>query len=115
MPSLLDAPSAPTFTPDQLAKQRVFLIGSKANGLIQAPRTLFDTLLKSWENGVAAIWDDPNPSDILAALGTHGVELFQLSSKTAEFLESLQPGCTAGSMAKVKDITANPDGSIQLA
>lgn len=106
--------SDPTHTTAQIALKRRQLIITKSNALLGAPLQNFNAILTSWKLGMAMVWDDENPSDILAQIGIHAVELFGISSLTAAFLESLKSGCTIDTMEKVKPYTAHPDGSITI-
>lgn len=86
----------------------------KANFIKALPLTLFNSLLAQWQNGVQLIWNDPNPQSVLDAIGTDAATIFDLSSKTADFLESVMPGSTTATVALVKPFTINADGTLTI-
>lgn len=86
-----------------------------ANRLLNFPSMQFHSLLTSWDNSIRQLWGNPeNTQAILDIIGTNAAELFELSAATATFLETLQPGCTANSLALLQPFTVNPDGTITI-
>jgi hypothetical protein len=85
-----------------------------AKRLRHAPAQLFQTVLSLWGGGVQLLWNSENPQAILDDLGLDAKELFELSSKTAIFLESLQPGCTADKVALIRAHTVHEDGTVTV-
>jgi len=101
--TLLSSPAKPTAAQARAARA------------LAMPRAMFTRLLRSWSEGVDAIWSAPSPADVLAALGPQGAELFTRSEQLRAFLESQQPGCTNTSQAAlVKPVALNPDGTVTL-
>jgi hypothetical protein len=101
--SLLTPPAKPNATQARAARA------------LALPRTIFNRLLKSWAEGVDAVWSAPAPADVLAAMGTQAGELFTRSAQLRAFLESQQPGCTnIPQAARIKPVTINPDGTVTL-
>jgi hypothetical protein len=85
-----------------------------ATKLRSTSNTLFKTLLTSWQLSMRAIWLDENPQAIFTELGTDAGELCALSGRTAAFLESLVPGCTAKTLALAKPFTVESDGRVTI-
>lgn len=114
--SLLDpiTPAAPVLSDTDIARIRARHIQVTAQQLRALPATEFAVLFAAFSGGVSQIWDDPNPADILAALGTDATALFDLSAKTVTFLELLKPGCTSAVTAKIKPTTSHDDGTVTL-
>jgi hypothetical protein len=89
---------------------------SCAKRAVQIPLQMLNQMLRQWNNGLDLIWNQPSPADVLAAIGTNGVELFQRSAALAAFLESQKPGCTnTPQAARIKAVTLNADGTVTLA
>ena len=103
-----------TTTPQTPEERRAKELESKVKSLLSSPTQSFQTLLRSWGDGMVAIWKDPKPEEVLKALGTDATELFQLSGKTIAFLESVSPGCTDRYTSLVKPFTVHPDGTVTL-
>ena len=88
---------------------------ARANRVLALPRTVFTRLLRSWEEGLDAVWSAPDPAAVLAAMGPQAGELFARSAQLRTFLEQQEPGCTnIPAAAKIKPVTTNPDGSVTL-
>ena len=86
-----------------------------AQRALRMPARILNQTLRSWNAGVDLIWKQPNPSDVLSALGTSGAELFQRSAALRAFLESQKPGCTkTASAARIKEVTLNGDGTVMV-
>lgn len=85
-----------------------------ADRLKAAPFLQFNSLFNAWRTGVSSIWDAENPQDVLDAVGNSGGELFALAGATAGFLESLKPGCTAETVAKIKAFSIADDGRVTI-
>jgi hypothetical protein len=101
--SLLTLPDKPT------------LAQARAVRVLALPRLMFNRLLRSWSEGLDAVWSAPNPADVLAALGPQAGELFTRSEQLRAFLESQQPGSTAiPSTARIKPYAIHPDGTVTL-
>jgi hypothetical protein len=77
---------------------------------------MFKRLLKSWAEGLDAVWSAPDPAAVLAAIGKDAGELFTRSEQLRAFLEAQQPGSTnIPQVAKIKAYTIHPDGTVTLA
>ena len=123
---LLNPATPPAQTDAQKALARQFKINSTANSLKQLPRKSFDMRFNNWKSAMEAVWLDENPQDVLTALGTHAVELFQLSGAEAEaLLAVVNIGTTpdvASSLtqniqnvvALAKPVTYHQDGSVTI-
>lgn len=109
MPSLITLP-----TPESTAAQRVAELASKKVRLLSMPDSGFKFLFGKWQQAVELIWDDPNPQDVISALGTSAVEAFRIHGAVGACLESIAPGCTTAVASKIKPFTSNPDGSITI-
>jgi hypothetical protein len=87
----------------------------RAQRALALPRMMFNRLLKSWAEGLDAVWSSPAPADVLAAMGTQAGELFTRSEQLRAFLEAQQPGSTKiPQAAKIKPVTIHPDGTVTL-
>jgi hypothetical protein len=76
---------------------------------------MFNRLLRSWSDGLDAVWSAPDPGAVLAAMGTEAGELFARSAQLRAFLEQQMPGSTnIPQAAKVKPVTLNADGTVTL-
>jgi hypothetical protein len=71
-------------------------------------------LLAAWGRSIDLVWNNPNPSLILAEMGNKALDVFTISTATAMFLESVVPGCTAYHMSKVQACTPHQDGTVTL-
>ena len=71
-------------------------------------------MLTAWTQAMNLIWDDPNPQEVIAQLGTDAKLLFESSGRLVAFLENELPNCTAGVRAKMKPYVLNEDGSITV-
>jgi hypothetical protein len=87
-----------------------------ANQLKQNARNIFRNITGSFAQNAKLFWQNPQatPQEIAAALGTDGVELFQLHAKLGELLYSIKPEVTTDTMAIVGDSTYNEDGSVTI-
>jgi len=104
--SLLDAP-----TPLPVAQRR-------AQAALRKPRAILTNLVKEWSEGVDHVWNPPDgttPAQILAQLGTSGVELFTRSAQLRAFLEGQAAGCTnIPAAARIQAVNLNADGTVTL-
>jgi hypothetical protein len=76
---------------------------------------MFNRLLRSWAEGLDALWTAPDPAEVLAAMGTQAGELFTRSEQLRAFLEAQQPGSTnIPQTARIKAYTMHPDGTVTL-
>ena len=72
-------------------------------------------LLRSWAEGLDAVWAAPDPASVLAAMGTQAGDLFTRSAQLRAFLEAQQPGSTViPQAARIKPVTIHPDGTVTL-
>jgi hypothetical protein len=77
---------------------------------------MFNRLLRSWAEGLDAVWGAPDPGAVLAAMGTQAGELFARSAELRAFLEAQQAGSTNIPQAgKIKEVTVKEDGTVMLA
>lgn len=86
----------------------------RALAILNMPAKQFDQLYATWMKGVREIWLAEDTSALLAEMGTHAAELFDLSQKTIVFLEQLRPGCTAHGRSLMRPFTIHEDGTITL-
>ncbi len=84
-----------------------------ANDIIRNTGSLFQQVLRAWENSVSQVWNNDTAA-VLAEFGTDAVEIFRISAETAKFLEALKPGSTTAGRALMRPFTAHPDGTITL-
>ena len=83
--------------------------------LLNLPSIQFSVFFDNWKQGMELLWGNPElTADILKGLGTRGAELFDLSSKTVMFFETVNPGCTNEILSKMKPFTINSDGTVTL-
>lgn len=85
-----------------------------AERLTSQPATRFRQFLSTWEADIRALWNAPDPQAVLDNVGPLAAELFSVSGKTAMYLESLRPGCTATAMALVGEFQVNADGTVTI-
>ena len=87
-----------------------------ANQLKQNARNTFRNLTISFSQNSKLFWQNPNatPQDIAAALGTDGVELFQLHAKIGTLLAEIKPESVVAGLAIVGEFTYNEDGSLNI-
>lgn len=87
-----------------------------ANQLKQNARQTFNGLVQAYNNGAKLFWQNQHatPQEIAAALGTDGVELFQLHAKIGELLYSLKPEVVAPTAGVVGEFSYNEDGSLTV-
>ena len=122
IPSALHAQSpaspAPQTSPNPLLTPSAINPAQAAvNQLTTLPVREFNQLLQAWTEGVNLIWKNPRgaaPQEVLSLLGTKAGPLLDLSAKTAAYLESLKPGCTASAAANIKAVTVNTDGTVTV-
>lgn len=87
----------------------------RAKRALALPRVMFKRLLRSWAEGLDAVWSAPDPAAVLAAMGNQAGELFTRSQQLRAFLESQQPGSTnIPQIAKIRSYTIHPDGAVTL-
>jgi hypothetical protein len=88
---------------------------ARANRALALPRIMFNRLLRSWAEGLDAVWGAPDPSAVLTAMGPQAGELFARSAQLRAFLEQQQPGSTnIPQAAKIQAVTVNGDGTVTL-
>lgn len=87
-----------------------------ANQLKQNARNTFRNLVATYTSGAKAFWQNPaaTPAQIADALGTDGVELFQLHAKIGALLAEVKPESVTEGNAVVGEFTYNPDGSLTV-
>lgn len=91
-----------------------------ANQVIVNGNQLYDFLISQYVATYNLVWNDPNPDQVVAAMGTNAVKIFTASAAIAVCLVSLgasvpttTPQDSAGNAKWL--VTANPDGSMSLA
>lgn len=87
-----------------------------ADAIRRDARDTFGLLQRIFTNGARTFWANPaaTPQEIAAALGTSGVELFQLHWRIGELLASIRPEAIADGMAVVGAYTLNEDGTVTV-
>ena len=87
-----------------------------ANQLKQNARQTFNGLVQAYNNGAKLFWQNQHatPQEIAAALGTDGVELFQLHAKIGTLLAEIKPESVVAGLAIVGAFTYNEDGSLHI-
>jgi hypothetical protein len=102
--SVLDNPPAPEIPP----ATRV------ANMLKQQTRGTYQQLVQAFNQGAQTFWRNPRlkPSEIAAALGTDGKEVFELHGKIGALLATVNPAAIAAGAAVVGEFSYNTDGSV---
>lgn len=71
-------------------------------------------LLAAWQRAIDLVWDSNYPAAILAEFGSNAVALFTVSTATYMFLESIDPGCCADRICKVRPCTPHADGTVTI-
>lgn len=71
-------------------------------------------LLSEWQSCIDKVWDDSDPAAIIAEMGTDAAEIFAISTRTYQFLELNEPGCTMDRLIKVREVTIHPNGTVTL-
>lgn len=71
-------------------------------------------LLAAWQKAIDLVWDSHYPASILAEFGGNAVALFTVSTETYTYLESMEPGCCADRICKVRPCTPHADGTVTL-
>ena len=89
-------------------------VNQKAAGILQAGNAMFFAMLGQWQSGISTVWDDPNPQGVISALGTQAAAVFTRAAQLQAFLESQVPGCTAATVAKIRPVTLNQDGTVTV-
>jgi hypothetical protein len=87
-----------------------------ANQLKQNARNTFRNLTLSFSNNSNLFWRNTQatPQEIAAALGTAGVELFQLHAKIGALLADIKPESVVPGLSVVGEFTYNEDGSLNI-
>ena len=87
-----------------------------ANQLKQNARNTFRNLTLSFANNAKLFWQNPlaTPTAIANALGTDGVELFQLHAKIGTLLAEIKPESVVAGLAIVGEFTYNEDGTVTV-
>lgn len=85
-----------------------------AKQVLEGPNAIFCNLFQNWKIRFEQLWRAQDPQGVLDELGTNAGEVFLLSSQLVGFLETLKPGCTAETLAIMKPVTINPDGSATI-
>ena len=86
---LISPTTQATLTEAQKEKLRKEKVASSAHRLLELPRTSFTQRFNIWKQSMELVWSDPNPQEVLNALGTSAKELFQLSASEAQALLSV--------------------------
>jgi hypothetical protein len=87
-----------------------------ANQLKQNARNIFRNLTGAFSQNSKLFWQNPQatPQEIAAALGTDGVELFQLHAKIGALLAEIKPESVIPGLSVVGEFTYNEDGSLNI-
>lgn len=101
---------------DQPSPVQVTMAERAANQLKQNARQTFNGLVQTYNSGARLFWQNPDATaqDIAAALGTDGVELFQLHAKIGTLLAEIRPESVVDGLAIVGEFTYNEDGSLNI-
>ena len=88
-----------------------------ANQLKQNARNTFRNLTISFSQNSKLFWQNPlaTPQEIAAALGTAGVELFQLHAKIGALLADIKPESVVPGLSVVGEFTYNEVGTVTVA
>lgn len=73
-----------------------------------------ETLLASWQKSIDLVWDSEHTAEILKEMGTNAERIFDISTKTIMFLESVDPGCTTDRITKIRAHFFHDDGTVTL-
>jgi hypothetical protein len=110
------SPSAPASPVTLLNPAKLTIAQCRAKRALALPLMMHKRLLRSWAEGLDAVWSSSDPASVIAAMGTQAGELFTRSAQVREFLESQLPGSSAiPQAAKIKPVTIHPDGTVTLA
>lgn len=85
-----------------------------ANQMKQQARMTYQQLVQVFNQSAQTFWKNPTakPSEIAAALGTDGKEVFELHGKIGALLASVNPSSVAAGSAVVGEFSYNADGSV---
>jgi hypothetical protein len=113
MPNQTTTPATPSTKPASTPPPTI--AQCRAKRALSLPDAMLKRLLRSWAEGLDAVWTAPDPAAVLAAMGTQAGALFARSAQLRAFLEAQQPGCTAiPQAARIKPHTVNADGTVTL-
>lgn len=88
-----------------------------AEALLSHAHGTWRRVVHSHQSGMAAMWNNlpegVTASDVVAAMGTNAVELFELSGKLAEFIGGLDASQVVAVPAGVSYV-GNADGSVTI-
>lgn len=87
-----------------------------ANNLKREAQMAYQTLISVFNGGAYQFWQSTTatPTEIAAALGADGKELFQLHAKIGALLAEVNPAVIADGLAVVGQFTYNEDNSINV-
>ena len=88
-----------------------------AGSLKARARITFDMLVRSFNEGAIAFWNNQHatPEAIAECLGADGKELFELHAKIGQLLASVKPESVAPGAAVIGAVTYNEDGTVSVA
>ena len=85
------------------------------------PSSICSSIIFKWTAGWDRIWESPDPSAVLAELGTDAAEIFQLNDEIITFMASTLAGRRQAELdvllAKVAAkpaTTTHPDGTVTI-
>lgn len=85
------------------------------------PSSICSSMIFKWTAGWDKLWESPDPSAVLAELGTDAAEIFQLNDEIITFMASTLAGRRQAEldvlMAKVAAkpaTTIHPDGTVTI-
>jgi hypothetical protein len=82
----------------------------QAKSALSRPAQQFPLILQGWMDGIREVWANDDPQGVITAMGTDAREAWFISAATAQYLEALEPGCTADGMAYVRPVTFDEEG-----
>ena len=66
---------------NEIPESRKTAVAKKADRIRYITKTTIDEITRSWKQSFDLIWEDPNPQEVLDALGEDGEEIFELNQE----------------------------------
>lgn len=90
--------------------------GKYSDNLKSMTYNTFRQMVLSFNMGSKMFWRNPHytPTQLAAALGTNGKEIFQLHAKLGSLISEVQPEAIAEGLSVVGNFSYNEDGSVTI-
>lgn len=74
---------------NEIPESRKTAVAKKADRIRYIAKTTINEIAKSWNQSFDLIWQDPNPQEVLDALGEDGEEIFELNQEAFSYICSV--------------------------